>query len=98
MEVTIDEYGRIVIPKPIRDQLGLESGTELTLDVQPVEQGDEQCLTLRPIRTMSPFRREGSVLVHTGTTDEELDPVESVRRSRSSRTRRNAGSLPTVEE
>ena len=33
MEVTIDEYGRIVIPKSIRARLRLEAGSSLELDV-----------------------------------------------------------------
>lgn len=98
MEVTIDEYGRIVIPKPIRDQLGLEAGTELSLDIEEAKKGRGECLTLRPVGRTSPLRREGLVLVHTGTTDEELDPITSVRRSRSSRMKTNAGSLPTANE
>jgi AbrB family looped-hinge helix DNA binding protein len=33
MRTTIDAAGRIVVPKPVRDQLGLEAGTELELRV-----------------------------------------------------------------
>jgi AbrB family looped-hinge helix DNA binding protein len=31
MQVTMDGAGRVVIPKPARDQLGLEAGTEFDL-------------------------------------------------------------------
>ncbi|WP_112902793.1 AbrB/MazE/SpoVT family DNA-binding domain-containing protein [Salinibacter ruber] len=31
MEVEIDDYGRIVIPKEVRDHLGIDSGTALKL-------------------------------------------------------------------
>ncbi len=46
MRTTIDGAGRLVVPKPLRDQLGLEPGTELDvavrdgrleIDVPPVE-------------------------------------------------------------
>ncbi len=47
MEVTVDDYGRIVIPKPIRDRLGLESGSSLELDVAS-EEGGGEAITLRP--------------------------------------------------
>jgi looped-hinge helix DNA binding domain, AbrB family len=42
MEVTIDAAGRIVIPKQVRDRLGLTAGTALELD----ELGDH--VELRP--------------------------------------------------
>jgi AbrB family looped-hinge helix DNA binding protein len=32
MHVTIDSAGRIVVPKPLRDELGLEPGTQLALE------------------------------------------------------------------
>ncbi|MBM3812597.1 MAG: AbrB/MazE/SpoVT family DNA-binding domain-containing protein [Acidimicrobiia bacterium] len=32
MKVTIDSAGRLVIPKPIRDSAGLESGVELEIE------------------------------------------------------------------
>jgi len=33
MRTTIDAAGRIVVPKPVRDDLGLTAGTELELSV-----------------------------------------------------------------
>lgn len=33
MNVTIDRAGRIVVPKPMRNELGLAPGTELEIDV-----------------------------------------------------------------
>lgn len=54
MKVTIDKAGRVVIPKSIRDDLGLQAGDVLELD----RQGDS--LQLRPkART----RRKGCLLV-----------------------------------
>ena len=29
MRTTVDELGRVVVPKPLRDALGLEPGTEV---------------------------------------------------------------------
>jgi AbrB family looped-hinge helix DNA binding protein len=37
MEVEIDDYGRIVIPKEVRDHLGIDSGTALKLTSPPAE-------------------------------------------------------------
>jgi AbrB family looped-hinge helix DNA binding protein len=33
MRVSLDRAGRIVVPKPLREQLGLEPGTPLDLEV-----------------------------------------------------------------
>jgi AbrB family looped-hinge helix DNA binding protein len=33
MRATIDAAGRLVVPKPVRDELGFEAGTELELRV-----------------------------------------------------------------
>lgn len=43
MRVAIDRLGRLVVPKPVREQLGLVAGTELELSV--VGAG----LTLEPV-------------------------------------------------
>lgn len=93
MEVTIDKYGRIVIPKPVRERLGLESGAALELTVERAEGGD--ALTLRPIRERRPLVWEDGVLIHRGVTDELLDPTESVRQTREERTRRLTGAGPS---
>lgn len=34
MKTTIDKAGRVVIPAPIRSQIGLKPGTELEVEVQ----------------------------------------------------------------
>lgn len=82
MEVTLDEYGRIVIPKPVRDRLGLGAGTSLELTVTQSEGGGEE-ISLRPSGRSPALERVDGVLVHTGTSDRPLDPVESVQRARS---------------
>jgi AbrB family looped-hinge helix DNA binding protein len=35
MKLTIDKSGRIVVPKPLRERLGLKPGTELEVQEQP---------------------------------------------------------------
>lgn len=37
METTADAAGRVVIPKPVRDELGLTAGTRLRLEVSDGE-------------------------------------------------------------
>jgi AbrB family looped-hinge helix DNA binding protein len=91
MDVTIDDYGRIVIPKSIRDRLGLESGSSLTLEIKDVGE-DVESITLRPQGQEPSLQRKGNLLVHTGRlTDEDFDVVEQLRDQREERARRHAG-------
>lgn len=90
MEVTVDDYGRIVIPKSIRDRLGVESGSSLDLAVNASEEGGES-ITLRPKGQEPPLRREGDLLVHTGRlTDEDFDVVDQLRKQHDERARNHA--------
>ena len=64
MKVTIDRAGRVVVPKALRDELGLEGGTELEIRVR------EGRLELEPTATPMRLVRRGKGLV--ATTDEPL--------------------------
>jgi len=91
MEVTIDDYGRIVIPKSIRDRLGLEPGSSLALEVSDAGE-DGESIALRPKGQKPPLRRKGDLLVHTGRlTDEKFDVVEQLREQREERAQHHAG-------
>lgn len=59
--LVIDKAGRVVIPKPVREELQLEPGDALEL-----ESGGAQ-ITLRPARGMGPLQNEHGIWVlHTG--------------------------------
>jgi AbrB family looped-hinge helix DNA binding protein len=59
--LTMDKAGRVVIPKPVREELQLEPGDALEL-----ESGSSQ-ITLRPSRGVGPLRNEHGIWVlHTG--------------------------------
>jgi len=60
MKVTIDAAGRLVVPKPFRDQLGLEGGMELEIRVR------EGRLELEPSPTPMRLVRRGKGLIATG--------------------------------
>jgi AbrB family looped-hinge helix DNA binding protein len=55
--VTIDNAGRVVIPKTLRDQLHLKPGDTLELE------SEGESITLRPVRSPTPLRKERGVWV-----------------------------------
>lgn len=55
--LTIDKAGRIVLPKPLRDELRLEAGDTLELE----SSGEE--ITLRPARGSAQLRKKHGVWV-----------------------------------
>jgi AbrB family looped-hinge helix DNA binding protein len=78
--LVIDKAGRIVIPKPLREELRLEPGDALEL-----ENAGEQ-ITLRPVRGTGPLTKEHGVWVfHTGqalpasATEEMLQQIRAER-------------------
>jgi len=59
--LVIDKAGRVVIPKPLREELHLEPGDSLEM-----ESVGEQ-ITLRPVRGTGPLTKEHGVWVfHSG--------------------------------
>jgi AbrB family looped-hinge helix DNA binding protein len=80
IRVTIDKAGRVVVPKPLREELHLEPG-----DALEMESAGEQ-ITLRPVRGTGPLTKEQGVWVfHTGqplpasATDEMLQQIREER-------------------
>jgi len=70
--VTIDKAGRVVIPKALRDELQLEPGDALELE----SEGDR--MTLRPVRSTSPLRKEQGVWVFHGSKRLSADVTDAV--------------------
>lgn len=76
----IDKAGRVVIPKPLREELHIEPG-----DALEMESAGEQ-ITLRPVRGSGPLVKEHGVWVfHTGqplpasATDDMLRQIREER-------------------
>ncbi len=69
MQVTIDAVGRLVVPKPLRDALGLTAGS--TVDVSRYGAG----LALIPSGRTARLVEEAGGLVATGETQIDDDDV-----------------------
>ena len=92
MEVHVDKFGRIVIPKPVRDALGLEAGAGLHLEVVEAATGERE-IALRPAQEKPLLVEEDGLLVYTGALQvEDFDVVEHLRRARAERGRSLSGS------
>jgi AbrB family looped-hinge helix DNA binding protein len=60
METRLDKFGRVVLPKDIRDHLDLKPG-----QVLKVERADEEVI-LKPVEKESPLHIKDGVLVFSG--------------------------------
>lgn len=67
METTLDKFGRIVIPKKIRDDLHLEPGTHIRIE----ENG--QAIVLKPVGGEPNLVLKDGILVFSGTPTGSLD-------------------------
>jgi AbrB family looped-hinge helix DNA binding protein len=80
METTLDKFGRVVIPKEIRDNLGLKSG-----EVLEVEESENEII-LRPLRKKVPLHIKDGVLIFSGTATGDI--MEAIRIHREERLRK----------
>lgn len=83
MEAILDRFGRIVIPKQVRDDLGLAPGSVLKL-----EERDEE-IVLTPVTERSRLALKDGILVFTGEVEGDLDAV--LLRDRDDRAKKLAG-------
>ena len=89
LKVTLDQAGRVVLPKSLRDDLHLSPGD--TLDV--VVQGEQ--VTLRPRRNSTPLQKKQGIWVFgTGEPMVSDETEEALRGVRAQRDRQNAGDSP----
>jgi AbrB family looped-hinge helix DNA binding protein len=84
--VTLDKAGRVVLPKPLRDELRLEPGDTLELE------SDAGSVTLRPVRSSTPLRKERGIWVfRTGRKIPATVTDKVLSESRERRDRGNRG-------
>jgi AbrB family looped-hinge helix DNA binding protein len=78
--LTLDKAGRIVLPKPVRDELRLEAGDTLELE----SSSDE--ITLRPTRGHAQLRKKHGIWVYrSGETLSQAAVNKTVREVREER-------------
>jgi AbrB family looped-hinge helix DNA binding protein len=84
--ITIDGAGRVVIPKPLRDELDLAAGDTLELETAG------ESITLRPARPGAPLTKEKGVWVfHSGQPLTEKLTEDVLDRVRADRDEQNLG-------
>jgi len=78
METTLDKFGRIVIPKKVREDFNLKAGTQFSIEES------EQTIILKPIHDKPKLILKDGVLVFSGTPTGNLD--EALKKHREERT------------
>jgi AbrB family looped-hinge helix DNA binding protein len=85
MTLKIDKAGRVILPKPVRDRLGLRAGSELEIE----ETGGG--VMLRPAERRPSLIKKQGLWVHTGKVPAGFDVVQAIREDREDRIRKLAG-------
>ena len=81
IQIPIDRFGRVVLPKPIRDRLGIKAGTEFEVEET------ENAILLKPVYKKAKIVNKGGVwVISTGgppLTQEQVNKAaEKGRRER----------------
>ena len=101
--VSVDSGGRILLPKKVRQRLGLAAGDELKVEfpVTGLDHAGEDAILLRAVRPEVPLRREGTFWVYRGgdapTSVQVAGLVAAEREARSESILPGSTALPTIE-
>ena len=102
--VSVDSGGRILLPKKVRQRLGLAAGDELDVEfpVTGLDDAGEDAILLRVVRPEVPLRREGKFWVYRGGDAPELVDVTGMvaaeREARSEAILPGSTALPPTQE
>ena len=81
-KLTIDKAGRVVIPKPLREELHLAAGDSLQLE------STGGAITLRPLHETAPLQKENGFWVYrTGRSLKDISITDWIEKSRVERSR-----------
>jgi len=83
VSLSVDEVGRMVLPKPVREALGISGRTRLKLEVV----GDVAQLS-RAAEGAGPVKRRGRRLIFAGSLPDDWDSGAAVGRMRVQRLKR----------
>lgn len=79
-KITLDKAGRVVLPKPVREEMQLSPGDSLQLE------SEGERITLRPVRPKAALQKECGVWVYQGEPADDSIP-ELLDRERGKRLR-----------
>lgn len=85
MTLKIDKAGRVILPKPVRDRLGLRAGSDL--EIEETAEG----IVLKPAERLPSLIKKGNFLVHTGEVPDGYDILRAIDEDREERARRAWG-------
>jgi len=85
MTLKVDKAGRVILPKPVRDRLGLHDGSNLEIEEMP------DGLLLKPVEARTPMVKKNGLWVHTGKMPHGFDVVQAIRDDREERIRKTSG-------
>jgi AbrB family looped-hinge helix DNA binding protein len=73
MTLRIDKAGRVILPKPVRDRLGLREGSDLELVEIP------EGVVLKPTERRHSMIKKQGLWVHAGKLPAGFDGVKAIR-------------------
>jgi AbrB family looped-hinge helix DNA binding protein len=85
MTLKMDKAGRVILPKPVRDRLGLHGGSDL--EVQETLEG----VMLKPVELRPSMIKKHGLWVHTATLPPGFDVLQVIRDDRDERIRALSG-------
>ena len=85
MTVKIDKAGRVILPKPVRERLGLHEGSDLEMQETP------EGLVLRPADRRPSMVKKDGLWIHIGKVPPRFDAVQAIRDDREDRIRKQSG-------
>src|SRR5258708_15338011 len=90
--LTVDKAGRVVLPKPVRDELQLSPGDSLELE------SSEERIVLRPVRGTGPLRKKRGIWVfRTGEPLSASTVNQAISETRRERDQQNLRAHKTTE-
>jgi AbrB family looped-hinge helix DNA binding protein len=81
----MDKAGRVILPKPVRNRLGLKAGSDL--EIEETAEG----IVLKPAEPRPSMTTKQGLWVHTGKVPAGFDVVQAIHEDREDRIRKLAG-------